>query len=156
MKENVKEIIKLLPKDKRQWNYNYNSLQEVKSYLDEITRNFIEDNFKEDYNLLVGKLEEQEVKLKNMYGEKNTSLYKYYKENKIDDLYTRMGNVTLKQIKDYVYENENKKFINYNKEPIVTSRALNEIKKALRKDFDSIKNMNEYEKLRNEIEYEIR
>ena len=118
--------------------------------------NFIEDNFKEDYNLLVGKLEEQEVKLKNMYGEKNTSLYKYYKENKIDDLYTRMGNVTLKQIKDYVYENENKKFINYNKEPIVTSRALNEIKKALRKDFDSIKNMNEYEKLRNEIEYEIR
>ncbi|WP_242649902.1 relaxase MobL [Clostridium perfringens] len=124
MKENVKEIIKLLPKDKRQWNYNYNSLQEVKPYLDEITRNFIEDNFKEDYNLLVGKLEEQEIKLKNMYGEKNTSLYKYYKENKIDDLYTRMGNVTLKQIKDYVYENENKKFINSNKEPIVTSRAI--------------------------------
>ncbi|KQC91417.1 hypothetical protein AM596_14765 [Clostridium perfringens CP4] len=74
------------------------------------------------------------------------------KENKIDDLYTRMGNVTLKQIKDYVYENKNKKFINANKEPIVTSRALNEIKKALRKDFDSIKNMNEYEKLQNEIE----
>ncbi|WP_275453167.1 relaxase MobL [Clostridium perfringens] len=152
MKENVKQIIKLLPKDKRQWNYNYNSLQEVKPYLDEITRNFIEDNFKEDYNLLVGKLEEQEIKLKNMYGEKNTSLYKYYKDNKVDDLYTRMGNVTLKQIKDYVYENENKKFINSNREPVVTNRALSKIKKALKKNFDSVKNMREYEKLQNEIE----
>lgn len=70
MKENVKEIIKLLPKDKRQWNYNYNSLQEVKPYLDEITRNFIDNNFKEDYKLLIKKLDEQEIKLKNMYGEK--------------------------------------------------------------------------------------
>ncbi|MGU9410757.1 MobP2 family relaxase, partial [Clostridium perfringens] len=58
------------------------------------------------------------------------------------------------QIKDYVYENENKKFINSNKEPVVTNRALNKIKKALKKDFDSIKNMREYEKLQNEIEYE--
>ncbi|HAT4294536.1 TPA: hypothetical protein I9069_001206 [Clostridium perfringens] len=152
MKENVKQIIKLLPKDKRQWSYNYNSLQEVKPYLDEITRSFIDDNFKEDYKLLIKKLDEQEIKLKNMYGEKNISLYKYYKDNKVDDLYTRMGNVTLKQIKDYVYENENKKFINSNREPVVTNRALSKIKKALRKDFDSIKNMNEYEKLQNEIE----
>ncbi|MDM0670556.1 MobP2 family relaxase [Clostridium perfringens] len=152
MKENVKQIIKLLPKDKRQWSYNYNSLQEVKPYLDEITRSFIDDNFKEDYKLLIKKLDEQEIKLKNMYGEKNTSLYKYYKDNKVDDLYTRMGNVTLKQIKDYVYENENKKFINSNREPVVTNRALSKIKKALRKDFDSIKNINEYEKLQNEIE----
>ncbi|WP_250638088.1 relaxase MobL [Clostridium perfringens] len=149
---NVKQIIKLLPKDKRQWNYNYNSLQEVKPYLDEITRSFIDDNFKEDYKLLIKKLDEQEIKLKNMYGEKNTSLYKYYKENKVDDLYTRMGNVTLKQIKDYVYENENKKFINSNREPVVTNRALSKIKKALKKNFDSVKNMREYEKLQNEIE----
>ena len=152
MKENVKQIIKLLPKDKRQWNYNYNSLQEVKPYLDEITRSFIDDNFKEDYKLLIKKLDEQEIKLKNMYGEKNTSLYKYYKDNKVDDLYTRMGNVTLKQIKDYVYENENKKFINSNREPVVTNRALSKIKKALKKNFDSVKNMREYEKLQNEIE----
>ena len=63
-----------------------------------------------------------------------------------------MGHVTLKQIKDYVYENENKKFINSNREPVVTNRALSKIKKALKKDFDSVKNMREYEKLQNEIE----
>ncbi len=46
-----------------------------------------------------------------------------------------MGNITLKQIKDYVYENENKKFINSNKEPVVTNRALSKIKKSIKERF---------------------
>ncbi|MDQ0149633.1 MobP2 family relaxase [Eubacterium multiforme] len=167
LKNNIKKIVKMLPKDKKQWYYNYNTLYEVRPLLDNITTKFIEENFKEEFKELNKLLDNQEKNLKEIYGEGKKEYYKNYRETKIKDLYTRMGNATLSNIKKYVYEEEKKKYIKDNKisKPIITQKALNTFKKSLKKDFNSIKNQIEHEKIENErynlnektndIEYEL-
>lgn len=157
LKNNIKKIVKMLPKDKKQWYYNYNTLYEVRPLLDKITTQFIEENFKEDFKELNKLLEEQGERLKDLYGEGTNEYYKNYSEGKIKELYTRMGNATLSNIKKYVYEEEKKKYMNRSnlieKKPIITQKMINSFKRNLRKNFTSIKNQIEYEKLEREKEY---
>lgn len=147
----------MLPKDKKQWHYNYNTLYDVRPLLDKITTQFIEENFKEDFKELNKLLEEQGERLKDLYGEGANEYYKNYSEGKIKELYTRMGNATLSNIKKYVYEEEKKKYMNRSnlteKKPIITQKMINSFKRNLRKNFTSIKNQIEYEKLEREKEY---
>lgn len=151
MKKNIKQIIKILPKDRKQWYYNYNTLYEVRPLLDKITTQFIEKNLKEEFRELNKLLDNQEKNLKDLYGEGRNEYYKNYKETKIKELYTRMGNATLSNIKNYVYEEEKKKYMNkdigINRQPIITKKALNTFKKSLKKDFNSIKNQIKFEGL---------
>ena len=157
LKNNIKKIVKMLPKDKKQWHYNYNTLYDVRPLLDKITTQFIEENFKEDFKELNKLLEEQGERLKDLYGEGANEYYKNYSEGKIKELYTRMGNATLSNIKKYVYEEEKKKYMNRSnlieKKPIITQKMINSFKRNLRKNFTSIKNQIEYEKLEREKEY---
>lgn len=157
LKNNIKKIVKMLPKDKKQWHYNYNTLYEVRPLLDKITTQFIEENFKEDFKELNNLLEEQGERLKDLYGEGANEYYKNYSEGKIKELYTRMGNATLSNIKKYVYEEEKKKYMNRSnlteKKPIITQKMINSFKRNLRRNFTSIKNQIEYEKLEREKEY---
>ena len=157
LKNNIKKIVKMLPKDKKQWHYNYNTLYDVRPLLDKITTQFIEENFKEDFKELNKLLEEQGERLKDLYGEGANEYYKNYSEGKIKELYTRMGNATLSNIKKYVYEEEKKKYMNRSnlteKKPIITQKMINSFKRNLKKNFTSIKNQIEYEKLEREKEY---
>lgn len=106
MKNDIKKIMKLLPKDKKQWQYNYNTLYEVRPILDKITTQFIEENMNEEFKELNKLLDDHEERLKGLYGEGKYESYKNYKETKIKELYTRMGNATLKQIKE-LYSTKN-------------------------------------------------
>ncbi|CUQ30325.1 MobP2 family relaxase [Clostridium baratii] len=160
MKKIVNNIIKLLPEDKKQWNYNYNSLSEVRPYLDKLTKYYIENYKKKEYKELIERLDKEEIELKEIYGEGEKFRYKDYKKNKIDELYVRMGNSSLKEIKNYLdlqkYDNnlykKTNKSINNKKIISMTSKDIYRIKKALRKDFDNIKNQIVYERLQKEIE----
>lgn len=155
-KNNIKKIVKMLPKDRKQWYYNYNTLYEVRPLLDKITKKFIEENLKEEFKELNKLLDKQEENLKGIYGEGKKEYYKNYKETKTKELYERMGNATLSNIKKYVYEEEKKKYMKKDiiksRQPIITQRALNTLKKNLKKDFNSIKNQIEFEKLQGEKE----
>lgn len=156
MKKLVTEIIKKLPEDKRQWQYGYNSLYEVKPLLDELTTYYIDNYKKDDFKKLNEVLDKEEEYLKEVYGEGEKHFYKNYKKNKINELYYRMGNALLREIKEEVVKKEqSKNFIkNYtNKNVILTGKDIRRLKKVFDKDFEKIKNELAYERLQREIEY---
>ena len=156
MKRLVTEIIKKLPEDKRQWQYGYNSLYEVKPLLDELTSYYIKNYKKDDFEELIKSLNDEEEYLKEVYGEGEKYFYKNYKKNKIDELYYRMGNALLREIKtEVIKKNDSKSFIkNYSYTNLVlTAKDIKRLKKVFDKDFEKIKNELAYERLQREIEY---
>ncbi|HFD2045906.1 MobP2 family relaxase [Clostridium perfringens] len=163
MRKMVKEIVKKLPSDKRQWHYNYNSMQEVRPLIDNLTKYYIETYKKDEFKELVDRLEKEDKFYKEVYGKRKVET-KTYKDNKIQDLYTRMGNTILKEIKEYVKEEDlksQKKFENLqekwerNRNIIITKQGISMMKKSLNDDINSMKNQREYEKLQNSIEYDM-
>lgn len=156
MKRLVTEIIKRLPEDKRQWQYGYNSLHEVKPLLDELTSYYIKNYKKDDFEELIKSLDTEEEYLKEVYGEGEKHFYKNYKKNKIDELYYRMGNALLREIKtEVIKKNDSKSFIkNYSyTNLILNAKDIKRLKKVFDKDFEKIKNELAYERLQREIEY---
>ncbi|EOU1778135.1 hypothetical protein LTX11_002837 [Clostridium perfringens] len=163
MRKMVKEIVKKLPSDKRQWHYNYNSMQEVRPLIDNLTKYYIETYKKDEFKELVDRLEKEDKFYKEVYGKRKVETTTY-KDNKIQDLYTRMGNTILKEIKEYVKEEDlksQKKFENLqekweiNRNIIITKQGISMMKKSLNDDINSVKNQREYEKLQNSIEYDM-
>ena len=163
MRKMVKEIVKKLPSDKRQWHYNYNSMQEVRPLIDNLTKYYIETYKKDEFKELVDRLEKEDKFYKEVYGKRKVETTTY-KDNKIQDLYTRMGNTILKEIKEYVKEEDlksQKKFENLqekwerNRNIIITKQGISMMKKSLNDDINSMKNQREYEKLQNSIEYDM-
>lgn len=163
MRKMVKEIVKKLPSDKRQWHYNYNCMQEVRPLIDNLTKYYIETYKKDEFKELVDRLEKEDKFYKEVYGKRKVETTTY-KDNKIQDLYTRMGNTILKEIKEYVKEEDlksQKKFENLqekweiNRNIIITKQSISMMKKSLNDDINSMKNQREYEKLQNSIEYDM-
>lgn len=163
MRKMVKEIVQKLPSDKRQWHYNYNSMQEVRPLIDNLTKYYIETYKKDEFKELVDRLEKEDKFYKEVYGKRKVETTTY-KDNKIQDLYTRMGNTILKEIKEYVKEEDlksQKKFENLqekwerNRNIIITKQGISMMKKSLNDDINSMKNQREYEKLQSSIEYDM-
>ena len=163
MRKMVEEIVQKLPSDKRQWHYNYNSMQEVRPLIDNLTKYYIETYKKDEFKELVDRLEKEDKFYKEVYGKRKVETTTY-KDNKIQDLYTRMGNTILKEIKEYVKEEDlksQKKFENLqerwerNKNIIITKQSISMMKKSLNNDINSMKNQREYEKLQSSIEYDM-
>lgn len=155
------EVIKNLPDDKRHWHYGYNTMKSANIYLDEMTKHYIDTYKKDDFNLLLSKLDRQEEVLKEAYGVGKREKYKDYRQNKIDDLYKRIGNSFLSEIKDYIKQEDrlkNDKLTNkkskfrFKNSIIIDSRCVNSIQKALHKDIENIKNLNQYERLQQKID----
>jgi len=161
MRKMVKEIVQKLPSDKRQWHYNYNSMQEVRLLIDNLTKYYIETYKKDEFKELVDRLEKEDKFYKEVYGKRKVETTTY-KDNKIQDLYTRMGNTILKEIKEYVKEEDlksQKKFENlqekWERNIIITKQGISMMKKSLNDDINGMKNQREYEKLQNSIEYDM-
>ncbi|WP_343102136.1 MobP2 family relaxase [Romboutsia sp. MSSM.1001216sp_RTP31141st1_G3_RTP31141_220114] len=169
MKKILNEVVKNLPSDKRHWHYNYNTMNNARVHLDRLTDYYIMNYKSKEYKELIDKLNKQEKEWKEIYGKgqegKQLDKFKEYRENKIKELYTRMGNKTLNEIKEIYMDNKNtsqrinnknnnslsknNKFIKKNS---ITKRDINKISKALGDELDNIKNQNMYEKLQREIE----
>ncbi|MGX9758820.1 MobP2 family relaxase [Clostridioides difficile] len=159
MKKMFKKVITNLPVDKRQWHYNYNTMKNSRVYLDKMTAYYINTYKKKEYNELLKKLDKQEEVLKTIYGVGQFEKYKDYKTNKIKDLQTRMGNTILKEVKVFIKEKENRadycKSSTRNKTMNIhiSRRDIDRLSKALSDESSHWKNMNYYEKLEKEIEY---
>ncbi|MGJ9459931.1 MobP2 family relaxase [Oceanobacillus sp. CF4.6] len=91
------EAMNRLPDDRKQWRYGYQSTNEARPYIDEITEIYLEQFHPEEINELKTKLDEEVDVMKEMYGEE--SEYKKYKETKLDDLKKRMGNTILTEMR---------------------------------------------------------
>lgn len=91
-------------------------------------------------------------------------MYENYAQTKIDDLYTRMGNTILKELRQYDKLRKEEKRIA--EKPLHARQKLREkkqysmqrtssiyqLRKALKKDFESTKNQAEHEKLEQAVE----
>ncbi|WP_431818895.1 MobP2 family relaxase [Bacillus pumilus] len=148
-----------LPEDKRHWQYNYNTLKPLRPYIDELSKKYIEKHHKEEFDLFNKKLNEEVDQLKAAYGTGKNAKYEEYKENKINDLYTRMGNSFLKEMKEYDKQQERiKKNVMPKKNKNLRSEyrmqfALKKVERAFRNEYEDWKNQRHYEKLQQQIEY---
>lgn len=153
-KKLMKEIIADLPSNKAQWKYGYNTVNVKK--IDMLTSYYIETYKKEEFKELKNRLKKEEDFLKETYGTGNNQSYKSYSKNKINDLYKRMGNNFLNEIKSTMQEKNSKlepvRRQRYNQKNILclTQKDINNIKKIFNKDIQSLKNQSTYEKLNKE------
>jgi hypothetical protein len=94
---------------------------------------------------------------------KKEELYKNYSKNKMDELYTRMGNAVLRELREYDKTvrgikarpkmRNPKERLRYQKHISQSyQESWYDLKRALRKDFTSVKNQMSFEKLQTEID----
>lgn len=167
-----------LPSDQRQWKYGMNSIKRLRPQIDELSRAYILEYQKPAYQELQAALDRQEVFLKSVYGEGKTEQYKAYRKTKMEDLYKRMGNSILTELRRYDHAIRSERYQNQkaaagsfktgdghiysghaahllrhaarNRE---LDRAVYNLKQALKTDFESVKNQRAYEQLqRREVE----
>src|SRR5699024_1068726 len=92
-----KEAMNRLPVDRKQWRYGYQTINEARPFIDDITEIYLEQFHPEETQTLKTRLDEEVDVMKEMYG--GGSDYKQYKETKLDDLKKRMGNAILTEMR---------------------------------------------------------
>ncbi|WP_394514193.1 MobP2 family relaxase [Priestia aryabhattai] len=159
------QIYNHLPEDKRQWQYSYRTLKPMKPFIDVLSQKYIEKYHRNEYQQLLGKLDKEVEELKKAYGEGkgDEKRYKDYKQTKIDDLYKRMGNAFLKEMKDYDKQQQQiKRMVESKKQSKRPARfnqhvsmhfALKKMERAFKSEYESWKNQQHYERLQKEIEH---
>ncbi|MFS0604953.1 MobP2 family relaxase [Peribacillus frigoritolerans] len=164
-KKDFLEIYHALPEDKRQWSYGYNTLSSIKPKIDKMSRDYIEKYHKKDFEMLLEKLDKEVEVFKKTYGSSDKKRYENYKNNKVDELYKRMGNAFLQEMKQYdksekaklIQEKVNGKTLT-KKEVFKDNLGFNQIKygidRMLNSEYKNWKNQLAYEKLQQDIERE--
>lgn len=77
--------------------YNSVAMRSIRDDIDRLTRLYIEKYHKDEYERLRKDLERQDALYRTAYGRSEKS----FREGKEKDLYTRMGNVILRELYDY-------------------------------------------------------
>lgn len=178
LREAFLRVYQNLPANKQYWNYNSTNLgNQNRKNLDNLSRLYIEKFHKEDYRQFQDAIKKQQEKYKEAYGD-GEKVINRYGENKEKELYERLGNSILKEMKEYerqLTEQENfgrlskRDLVNYKMSKHLDSqdladrniqcglqtigKSMNKLSKAFRKDFQSMKNQVAYEKLQQEIEW---
>lgn len=153
-------LYRQMPSDMRTWFYGMNALNRIRPQIDRLSAKYIQLYHKQDFEELTQKLKEQENFLKSVYGQGKQEQYRNYTQTKMEDLYTRMGNAILRELREYhkKVRTEQKKHTVHDKfrdriRVIHTqSDCLYHLKKALRQDYLSAKNQFEFAKLQQELE----
>lgn len=157
------QIYNHLPEDKRQWQYSCRTLKPMKPFIDVLSQKYIEKYHRNEYQQLLGKLNKEVEELKKAYGEGKVDekRYKNYKQTKIDDLYKRMGNAFLKEMKDYDKQQQQiKRMVESKKQSkrpasfnqkVSMHFALKKMERAFKSEYESWKNQQHYEQLQKEI-----
>lgn len=154
-----KKIHSMLPEDKRLWAYGMNGISNIRPELDKFTQMYIQKHFATEYKEFREQLETEVELFKRTYG--NRTKAAQYRETKLNDLYKRVGNTVLKEIK--AYDKHLKEQALSHKQTnlqnkIRINRDLNEvfyrINKKMNDDLQHYKNQREFEQLQREKEYE--
>ena len=160
-----KEVISELQEDRRQWYYGYNSIKHLLPKIDKMTEIFLENECKDEWNELKILLDKQQEKYRTAYGIPKDTSKAGYTENKIKDAKYRLGNVILRQMREFdkeertrIYQEavENRKKINerifeQNRKNLQYSSMQYTLKATM--ELTRIFMKNELEKIRNEMTY---
>ncbi|MFK3957909.1 MobP2 family relaxase [Pseudalkalibacillus hwajinpoensis] len=160
------EIYHQLPNDNRQWQYGYQTLNPIRGKIDDLTTSYLNKFHKEDMKQLHQKLDQEVEVLKHAYGdgEKDKKRYQHYKQNKLDDLYKRMGNAFLQEMKSYDRK-QNSKQESHSTSPshpsirsippgVQLQQSLKRIQRSMDQTYDQFINDLDHQKLEREIERE--
>jgi len=113
-KELFIQTLPLLPEKMSEWRYGYNSVDEARPYIDEIGRIYLEEFHGDEMKELYQELDKQVELTEKLFG--SGSNYDRYKDNKLEDLRTRMGNAVLTEMREFHKENRsNEGYNNYQK-----------------------------------------
>lgn len=168
LKKDFLEIYNILPDDKRQWNYASNILgNDRRKKIDALSKKFLDKYFKEEIKEIDSLLKVQEDKYRTAYGT-GSKISNNFAENKKKDLYKRLGNSILKEMKYYdKMIKENSKVEGKSRKKIKPSvskknqaigneinRSLRMLKRTMQKDIKNFKNQVIYESLQREVERE--
>ena len=94
------EIYQKMPDVERSlWNYNNPVMKPLRSMIDHLSRTYIELYQKDEFQELDRLLRQQAGKYERAYGK--AYLTRDYRETKLQDLYTRMGNSVLKELRRF-------------------------------------------------------
>jgi hypothetical protein len=153
-----------LPQDKRQWQYSYNTIKPLKPYIDTLSEKYIKKYHQKEYQQLIKNLDKEVKELKKAYGEgtRDKGRYENYKQTKIDDLYKRMGNAFLQEMKAYDRRQQDvKRLLDRKQSGNQTAKykqhvpvhfSLRKIEKAFKSEYESWKNQQHYERMKRETE----
>ena len=164
-----------LPENKQYWNYKSTNLgNQTRKDLDTLSWMFIQKYHADDYKKFQEVAQIQQDKYKTAYGAGN-KVVNNYAANKEKELYTRLGNTILKEMKEYDRqldqdEKVNKRMLHYalskdiNNHIIKSNsiqgglnrmgQAMHQMSRAFRKDIQSVKNQMQYDNLQQKIERE--
>ncbi|PEM44005.1 MobP2 family relaxase [Bacillus toyonensis] len=156
------QIYKQLPSDKRQWQYSYNTIQPLKPEIDKLSSRYIQHHHKKDYDQFLKKLDKEVQVFKEAYGEGkyDKKQYENYKTNKINDLYKRMGNAFLQEMK--AYDKEQKRIHHLKKskpfqrfqQNVSIQYSMRKVERAFKSEYESWKNQKYYERMQKESAYQ--
>lgn len=102
LKLKFEKLIDALPADMRKWKYGNKVMIRYHSIIDAVSEDFINTYFKDEYAELLDLLNKQQSKYDTAYGMRKDGSPNEFKNNKINDLYKRLGNTILKEAREYV------------------------------------------------------
>ena len=153
------KIYQSLPPDRSKWKYNINAMNSVRPTIDRFITTYLNTYEKNEFNELQNLLDENSAFYMNLYGEGTKEFQRAndFKTNKNAELYSLLGNSLLKEMSNqYKAEHEiptRDGSVDWNKLLSQQSKNgsshsvkpdLSMVKKALKKDFQSIKNQQVY------------
>ncbi|MDR7247238.1 putative transcriptional regulator [Priestia megaterium] len=152
-----------LPEDKRQWQYSYNTLKPLRSSIDTLSEKYIQKYHAKEFEQFNKKLDQEVEVLRKAYGEGtfDKKRYERYKQNKTDELYKRMGNAFLSEMREYdrkqthikkVLASSGAKQKVYSANHLPVHVSLKKIERAFKSEYESWKNQQHYERLQKDIE----
>lgn len=178
LREAFLRVYQNLPTNKQYWNYNSTNLgNQNRKNLNDLSKLYIEKFHQEDYRQFQEAINKQQKQYKEAYGD-GEKIMNRYGENKEKELYERLGNSILKEMKEYDRQLSKQEengylvkpgLVNYKMMGYLNSkdladiniqnglhtigRSMNKLNKVFRKDLQTMKNQVAYEKLQQEIEW---
>lgn len=113
-----------LPGNRGLWNYNSNLIKPLQPKIDELSDLYLKKYHPEEFQEFQKTVWERSKAYKKAYGETN----KDYESGKMQDLHTRLGNVILKEIKEYDKKMETEGSLTNIKLGVNTEGPLTDIK----------------------------
>ena len=154
-KDFAKSFLKLYEKmpdcDRKMWVYNSNKMFHLRPEIDQLTTDYIQKYHGKEFKELQLMLRVQDVKYQDAYGGIKKGKFE---ETKMKDLYTRMGNCILTEMRRYdrslrelpqVQENKERRE-NVRKNWILSS-ALWNLKRSLKSEYEKRMNEREHDRL---------
>lgn len=148
------EFIRLYQKmpdcNRNMWNYNNPVMASVRNDLDDLSTHYLNEYHREEFDELKTRIGEQSEKYEEAYG----STGKTYEEGKMKDLYTRLGNAILKEVrrfdaeqKEMVSRENQQKYTKQVAGGMSLASAVNRMRKGLKSEWEKARNEREHDQM---------